>query len=82
MGKQLTLLRATVDWTNVVTRRLRLGRARPLAMGKKDARVDAYIAKSAEFARSILEHLRKLIHQGCPDVQETVKWGMPHFELS
>ena len=82
MRKQLTLLRATVDWTNVVTRRLRLGRARPFAMGKKDARVDAYIAKSAEFARSILEHLRKLIHQGCPDVQETVKWGMPHFELS
>lgn len=45
-------------------------------------RIDAYIAKSANFARPILEHIRKLVHKGCPDVAETVKWGMPFFEYN
>src|ERR1700741_3742906 len=49
-------------------------------MGKKDPRVDAYIAKSAEFARPILVHLRTVVHQACPDVEETLKWSMPSFE--
>jgi uncharacterized protein YdeI (YjbR/CyaY-like superfamily) len=49
-------------------------------MGKKDARVDAYIAKSAEFARPILNHLRGLIHSVCPEVEETIKWNAPSFE--
>jgi uncharacterized protein YdeI (YjbR/CyaY-like superfamily) len=49
-------------------------------MAKKDPRVDAYIAKAAPFARPILKHLRKTVHAGCPDVQETIKWGLPHFE--
>lgn len=48
-------------------------------MGKKDPRVDAYIAKSADFARPILTHLRKLIHDNCPPVEETMKWSFPHF---
>ncbi|NUO64422.1 MAG: hypothetical protein HOQ11_14090 [Gemmatimonadaceae bacterium] len=48
-------------------------------MGTKDARVDAYIARSAEFARPILEHLRALVHEACPEVQETMKWSFPHF---
>jgi uncharacterized protein YdeI (YjbR/CyaY-like superfamily) len=47
-----------------------------------DPRVDAYIAKSAEFARPVLEHLRKLVHKACPGATETVKWGMPFFEYS
>jgi len=45
-----------------------------------DARIDAYIEKSADFAQPILIHLRKLIHKACPDVKETVKWSMPSFE--
>lgn len=49
-------------------------------MGKKDPRVNAYIAKSADFAKPILNHLRKLIHDTCPSVEETIKWGFPHFE--
>lgn len=49
-------------------------------MGTKDKRIDAYIAKSAEFAKPVMEHLRKLIHKNCPDVTETIKWGMPSFE--
>lgn len=47
-----------------------------------DPRVDAYIAKSAEFARPILRHLRELVHKACPAAAETVKWGMPFFEYS
>ena len=49
-------------------------------MGKKDPRVDAYIAKSADFAKPILKHLRSLVHKGCPDVQETIKWGFASFD--
>src|SRR5258705_13920788 len=48
-------------------------------MGTKDPRVDAYIAKSADFAKPILTHLRKLIHDNCPSVEETMKWSFPHF---
>ncbi|HYG37414.1 MAG TPA: DUF1801 domain-containing protein [Cytophagales bacterium] len=49
-------------------------------MATKDKRIDAYIAKSATFAQAILNHLRALIHQACPEVEETIKWGMPHFD--
>lgn len=49
-------------------------------MGKQDKRVDAYIDKSADFAKPVLEHLRKLVHTACPDVKETIKWGFPHFD--
>jgi uncharacterized protein YdeI (YjbR/CyaY-like superfamily) len=49
-------------------------------MGKKDPRVDTYIIKSQEFARPILEYIRKIVHKACPDVEETIKWGFPHFD--
>ena len=49
-------------------------------MGKRDPRVDTYIAKSADFAKPILKHIREVVHEGCPEVEETMKWGMPHFE--
>jgi len=45
-----------------------------------DPRVDAYIDKSADFAKPILTHVRQLIHEVCPDVKETLKWSMPAFE--
>lgn len=48
-------------------------------MGKRDPRVDAYIESRAEFAQPILARLREAIHAGCPEVEETVKWGMPSF---
>ncbi|MGH9457245.1 MAG: YdeI/OmpD-associated family protein [Thermoanaerobaculia bacterium] len=51
-------------------------------MGKRDPRVDAYIAKSADFAKPILEYLREVVHAGCPDVEETMKWSVPHFEYN
>lgn len=47
---------------------------------KPDPRIDAYIAKSAAFARPILTHLRALVHQGCPEATETFKWSHPFFE--
>ncbi len=46
----------------------------------KNPAVDAYIAKSAPFARPILKHLRTLMHKGCPRIGETIKWGVPAFE--
>ena len=46
---------------------------------QSDPRVDAYVAKSAEFAQPILSRLRKLVHQGGPTVEETLKWGHPGF---
>jgi len=48
-------------------------------MGKKDPRIDLYIQKSADFARPILKRLRKLVHAGCPNVEETMKWSFPNF---
>lgn len=49
-------------------------------MPTKDPRVDAYITNAPAFARPILRHLRAVVHQGCPDVVETLKWRMPSFE--
>jgi uncharacterized protein YdeI (YjbR/CyaY-like superfamily) len=48
-------------------------------MPNTDQRVDAYIARQADFARPILEHLRKAVHAACPDCEETLKWSMPTF---
>jgi uncharacterized protein YdeI (YjbR/CyaY-like superfamily) len=47
----------------------------------KDPRIDAYIAGAAPFAKPILQHLRKLVHAGCPDVEETIKWQNPSFSF-
>ena len=49
-------------------------------MGTRDPRIDAYIARSADFAQPILTHLRDLVHTACPRAGETIKWGHPHFE--
>ncbi len=49
-------------------------------MAKKDPRVDAYIKRAAPFARPILKHLRRVVHTGCPDVEETIRWGSPFFD--
>ena len=49
-------------------------------MGKRDPRIDAYIAKSADFAKPILTHVRDVVHAACPEVEETMKWSFPHFD--
>ena len=49
-------------------------------MPKTDPRVDAYIDKARDFAKPVLNHIRELVHQACPDVEETMKWSFPHFD--
>lgn len=49
-------------------------------MGKRDPRIDTYIAKATPFAQPILEQFRKIVHAAVPKVEETIKWGMPAFE--
>jgi len=51
----------------------------PADMAHHDPRIDAYIAKSADFAKPILQRLRDIVHEACPEVEETLKWGMPSF---
>lgn len=50
------------------------------SMEQYDDRVDAYIAKSADFAKPILIHLRELVHRASPELKETMKWGSPFFD--
>ena len=44
-----------------------------------DSRIDDYIARQADFARPILEHIRRVLHDAGPELVETIKWSMPHF---
>jgi uncharacterized protein YdeI (YjbR/CyaY-like superfamily) len=46
-----------------------------------DARIDAYIAKAAPFARPILQKVRERVHAAAPDVEEAIKWGAPGFTV-
>lgn len=46
---------------------------------KTDPRIDAYIERQAAFAKPILAHLRGVVHEACPDCEETLKWSMPSF---
>jgi len=48
-------------------------------MGKRDPRVDAYIANAADFAKPILTELREIVHAACPDCEEAMKWSSPTF---
>ena len=45
-----------------------------------DPFVDTYVEKSKDFAKPILNHIRALVHEACPDVVETKKWSFPHFD--
>lgn len=49
-------------------------------MSAYNPQVDAYIAKAADFAKPVLDHLRQLIHETCPEVVERIKWGCPHYD--
>jgi uncharacterized protein YdeI (YjbR/CyaY-like superfamily) len=42
-------------------------------------KVDAYLSKVQPFAQPILAHLRALVHNACPEVEETMKWSRPFF---
>lgn len=49
-------------------------------MEKYDSRVDAYIEKSAPFAKPIIQYIRELVHEASPSIGETIKWGFPFFD--
>ncbi|MES2515211.1 MAG: DUF1801 domain-containing protein [Bacteroidota bacterium] len=49
-------------------------------MANKNKRVDEYIKKAQPFAQPILKHLRALVHEVCPEVEETIKWSFPCFD--
>jgi hypothetical protein len=49
-------------------------------MKNRSPAFNAYIAKAAPFARPILQKLRELFHEACPDIEETMKWSHPHFD--
>lgn len=51
-------------------------------MSKTDPRVDAYIRKAAPFARPVLEYIRAVVHEGCPEIVETMKWSRPFFDFN
>jgi uncharacterized protein YdeI (YjbR/CyaY-like superfamily) len=48
-------------------------------MAKRNSKVDAYITKARPFAKPILKRLRTIIHKGCPQVTEEIKWGAPFY---
>lgn len=48
-------------------------------MANRDPRVDTYISRAAGFAQPILNHLRAVVHETCPEVEETMKWNAPTF---
>lgn len=47
---------------------------------QKAPKIDHYILNAAPFARPVLIHLRELVHLACPDTEEKIKWGFPHFD--
>jgi uncharacterized protein YdeI (YjbR/CyaY-like superfamily) len=51
-----------------------------IAAKKFSPKVDAYLGKVQPFALPIMEHIRDLVHQGCPGIEETIKWSRPFFE--
>jgi hypothetical protein len=44
-----------------------------------DPRVDVYIRKAEPFAQPILQHLREVVHEASPEIEEGLRWGSPHF---
>lgn len=48
-------------------------------MEGKNGIIGQYILNSAPFAQEILLHIRSVVHDACPQVEESLKWGFPHF---
>lgn len=49
-------------------------------MSDRSPEFDAYIARAAPFARPILEKIRDAFHKADPQIEESMKWGAPHFD--
>ena len=48
-------------------------------MATTEPKIDAIIEKSADFAKPILQHIRKLVHKACPNVEEKIKSEVLNF---
>ena len=48
-------------------------------MEKYNPLVGEYIEKSQDFAQPILHYIREIVHEFCPDAEETIKWKFPTF---
>ena len=44
-----------------------------------DPGVDEYIQKAGDFAKPMLRLFRTVVHEGCPGVEEAIKWRTPAF---
>lgn len=51
-------------------------------MTAKPASVEAYLASLEPNRRSILASLRKLVRRSAPQAAETMRYGMPTYELN
>jgi len=51
-------------------------------MAHKTAQVDAYLSNLAPDRRAALENIRTLIFHTLPEVEETMKYRMPTYELN
>ncbi|MFC5401130.1 YdeI/OmpD-associated family protein [Cohnella soli] len=51
-----------------------------MSLENTDPKVTQYIENSEDFAKPILNHLREQIHKNCPNVVESIKWAIPHFD--
>ena len=49
-------------------------------MFPRHPQIDQIILNALPFAQPILIHFRELVHVVCPEVEEKIKWGMPHFD--
>jgi hypothetical protein len=45
------------------------------------APIDGFVAKQPPHLREILETLRGLIEEAAPEVQSSLKWGMPFYSI-
>lgn len=48
-------------------------------MIKYNPLVDEYIEKSPDFSKPILNHIREVVHECYPDMEEAIKWKFPTF---
>ena len=51
-------------------------------MSEKPASVEEYLARLDSNRRHILESLRKLVRRAAPQASETLRYGMPTYELN
>lgn len=49
-------------------------------LGRFNPKFDEYQEAASDFAKPIMEHLRKLVHKQCPEAVEEIQWGIPHFD--